>query len=160
MNYIYGDIFELGTMLEYQKDLKIKNCLRKTMVIYAVSIIEALLLWKMNKKIKSGDMKLKHKTEIKEIASTSMRTSGGGTIIMAKKVKKIRKVEEIDFKRRIDLCERNIVLGKELIDKLHKARELRNKLHIDGLRKVRKNYYKRDLDFILDTLQEVERAIR
>ena len=57
------------------------------------------------------------------------------------------------------MCERKKIIGKDLVEKLHKTRALRNKLHIDGSTKVRKNYSQKDLDFVFIVQEEVMQAI-
>ena len=137
------------------------DCIRKTMIIYTVSIIEALLLWKLNKETRAGNIALRNEWKLKDIgASIPLTSKEGNDIVIAEKIKEVRKIEKINFKGRIDLCERHKIIKKELIEKLHEARTMRNKLHIDGSEKVRKKYSQKDVDFIFAIQEETRKAVR
>ena len=45
---VYNDILDLLSMIVYAKP-ETQGCFRKTIVIYTASVIEALLLWKIEK---------------------------------------------------------------------------------------------------------------
>ena len=158
---IQNDVVNFGALLMLSKEKATRNCIRKTIVIYTASIIEALLLWKLNKEISSGNIDLKNESvELKDIGvSIPLRFEDGYAIAIARKIKGVKKIEKIDFKKRIDMCERKKIIGKDLVEKLHKTRALRNKLHIDGSTKVRKNYSQKDLDFVFIVQEEVMQAI-
>lgn len=139
----------------------IKDCIRKTIIIYTTSIIEALLLWKLNKEIDAGNIALRNEWKLKDIgASIPLTSKDGNDIVIAEKIKEVRKIEKINFKGRIDLCERHKIIKEELIEKLHEARNMRNKLHIDGSEKVRKAYSQKDVGFILAVQEETRKAVR
>ena len=139
----------------------INDCIRKTMIIYTTSIIEALLLWKLNKEINAGNIALRDEWELKDIgASIPLKSKDGNAIVIAEKIRKVRTIEKINFKGRIDLCERHKIIREDLIEKLHEARNMRNKLHIDGSEKVRKKYSQKDVDFIFAVQEETRKAVR
>ena len=158
---IQNDVFNLGMLLKQSKEKETRNCIRKTVVIYTVSIIEALLLWKLNEEIKKGNIAVKNRWYLRDIGvSVPLKSKQGNDIAIAEKIKDERTIEKIDFKRRIDLCELNAILKEPLIKKLHKARELRNKLHIDGIHAIRKDYSNKDIDFSQSVLDETRKAVQ
>ena len=121
-----------------------------------------LLLWKLNKEIDAGNIVLKNERSLKDIGvSIPLKSKNDNDIVIAEKIKKkARKIEKLNFKERIDLCKRHEIIEEELSKDLHKARNMRNKLHIDGSKKVRKKYSQKDVDFILTTQEETRKAVR
>ena len=159
---IQNDILGLGILSAILPEEDTTNdCIRKTITIYTVSIIEALLLWKLNKEINAGNIALRNEWELRDIGvSIPLKSKDGNEIVIAEKIKEVRKIEKINFKGRIDLCERHKIIKEELIEKLHEARTMRNKLHIDGSKKVRKKYLQKDVDFISAVREETIKAVR
>ena len=161
---IYNDVLDLGTLLTQTKGRAIKNCIRKTIVMYTGSIIEALLLWKLNEEIKKGNLDIKNERRFNDIGlavSTKIKSENGNTIAIVERIENERKIEKIDFNERIKLCkENNIIQDSLLIEELHKARKLRNKIHIDGLKEVKKAYNKNDLNFVFQVLGKTIHAVK
>ena len=157
---VQDDISALGTLLSSPEKETTKECIRKTIVIYTASIIEAILLWKLRKELGNGKVVLKDAFIYKEIDSVSLQVASGNDVVIAEKVKEVRDLGKMDFVRRIDVCEKyGIIKNKKLIKKLHKTRDLRNKVHIDEVKKVKKNHSQKELDFIFAALEETIQAI-
>ena len=166
---VHSDVLRLGTLLDSLQENAIENCVRKTIVIYTASIIEAisqrnirfaLLLWKLNKEIAAGNLEIWDEWQLKDIGCTvPLKSDPGNDIVIAEKIREERMIEGVDFKRRIDLSDRHGVIAGELVEKLHEVRSARNKLHIDGLEEVRKNYDQGDVDFVFAVLREVAEAV-
>ena len=157
---IQYDVLRLGVLLDSSQEDAVKNCIRKTIVIYTASIIEALLLWKLNKEIAVGKVEIRDRWRLKDIGcSVPLKSKDGNDIAIAEKVREVHTIEEVDFKRRIDLSERHGIIAGALIEKLHEVRNVRNKLHIDGLEEVRKNYEREDVDFVFTVLEEAVKLI-
>ena len=159
---IQNDILGLGILSAILPEEDTTNdCIRKTIIIYTTSIIEALLLWKLNKEIGAGNIALRDEWKLKDIGvSIPLTSKEGNDIVIAEKIKEVRKIEKINFKGRIDLCERHKIIKGELIEKLHEVRTMRNKLHIDGSEKVKKKYSQKDMNFIFAVQEETIKAVR
>ena len=64
---VRSDIIALGGLLKDQNKSDVKSCLRKTMIIYAASIMEALLLWKLKKEITSDKVTLSNEWKYSDL---------------------------------------------------------------------------------------------
>ena len=157
---IQGDVLRLGVLLDSLQEYAVENCIRKTIVVYTASIIEALLLWKLNREISAGRAEIRDRLRLKDIGCfVPLKSEDGNDIAIAEKIREVRTIEEVDFKRRIDLSERHGIIEGELIKKLHEVRNVRNKLHIDGLEEVKKSYEQEDIDFVFTVLEETIKAV-
>ena len=65
-------------------------------------LLKPLLLWKLNKEISSGNIDLKNESvELKDIGvSIPLRFEDGYAIAIARKIKGVKKIEKIDFKKK------------------------------------------------------------
>ena len=141
---------------EYDKILS--SSFRKTIIIYTASVIEALLLWRLKKKIKSTKVELSDKWKYYNIKilhqiDTSEEIIGGNR----KKEKK--DINKLDFVRVIDLCVKHGIITEQFSEKAHKVRELRNRLHIGGLAEIEKEYTKKDLNFVFGVAKKVKNTV-
>ena len=76
-------------------------------------------------------------------------------LIAGKRKQEVKKIDDLDFNRTIDVCEKyRTVKSTKLIKDLHKVRKLRNELHIGGIAAIRKTYTRNDLTFVFDTLEK------
>ena len=155
---VHNDVIELLPMIAYTKP-QIENCLRKTIIIYTASIIEALLFWKIEKEL--GTEKVVLSNEIKYFDSKKVYEAGDFDLFVVKGKAEMKKLNELDFNRMIGVCEsRRVLRSKKLIDGLHKVRKLRNKLHIGGLKTVTKTYPKKEVEFVLEVLEKTIQSIK
>ena len=155
---VYNDVFELFPMIAYTKP-EIEHCLRKTIIIYTASIIEALLLWKIEKELGTGKVVLSN--EIKYFDPKKVYEAEDFDLFVVKGKAEIKKLNELDFNRMIGVCESHKILkNKKLADALHKVRKLRNKLHIGGLRTVTKTYPQKEVEFVLEVLEKVIQSVK
>ena len=156
---VRDDISDLGVLLEIQGKERTKSCLRKTMIIYAASIIEALLLWRLKKEVRSDNVTLSD--EWKYLDIKKFYKTDEFELIAGKRRREVRKIDDLDFNRIIDLygkCRvtRNIKLTKDL----HAVRKLRNELHIGGIAIIRKVYTQNNLKFVFDTLEKTILSVK
>ena len=148
-----NDISDLGMLLEIQDKKRIKSCLRKTIIIYTASIIEALLVWKLKKGVASDKVTLSN--EWKYLDLKKFYETDAFELIAGKRKQEVKKINDLDFNRLIDVCEKyRTVRSKKLIDDLHKVRKMRNELHIGGITTTRKIYTQNDVEFVLDILEK------
>ena len=148
---VRNDIATLGGLLRKQNKAEVKSCLRKTMIIYIASIIEALLLWKLKKETTSDKVVLS--SEWKYLDLKKFYATDEFELIAGKRKQEVKKISDLDFNRTIDVCEKyRAVKSANLIKDLHKVRKLRNELHIGGIAAIRKTYTQNDLKFVFDTL--------
>ena len=155
---VHNDVIELLPMIAYTK-LGIGHCLRKTIIIYTASIIEALLLWKIEKELGAGKVVLSN--EIKYFDPKKVYEAGDFDLFVVKGRAEMRKPNDLDFNRLIGVCDnRKVLKSRKLIDALHKVRKLRNKLHIGGLRTVTKTYPQKEVEFVLEVLEKTIQSVR
>ena len=150
---VQDDIAALGGLLREQNKPEVKSCLRKTIIIYTASIIEALLLWKLKKETASDKVVLS--SEWKYLDLKKFYATDEFELIAGKRKQEVKKIDDLDFNRTIDVCEKyRTVKSAKLIKDLHKVRKLRNELHIGGIAAIRKTYTRNDLTFVFDTLEK------
>lgn len=141
---------------EYDKTLS--SSFRKTIIIYTASIIEALLLWKLKKKIKSTKVELSDEWKYYNIKILH-RIDALEEIIGGSRKKEKRDISKLDFVRVIDLCVKHGIITEQFSKKVHKVRELRNRLHIGGLAEIEKEYTKKDLNFVFVVAKKVKNTV-
>ena len=154
---VYADIIELMMMVPSAKQ-QAQNCLRKTIIIYTASIIEALLLWKIQKEFGAKDVVMKH--EWKYHAVKVIHSDNDFEVIGAKRSQEKRNSNRLDFNRMVSLCKDEKLLDKDLLKDIDEVRKLRNKLHIGGLKDVTKTYPSEDVKFVIKILGEIVQSIR
>ena len=153
LNQVYGDITGLQASLLVEKKEDMKICLRKTIIIYIASIIEALLVWKLRESIKDDVVVLNDEWKYANIVT--IHIDGAIEVIAGKRKKERKKIDSLDFNGVINVCNNyKIITNKNLIEELHTIRKLRNRLHIGGLQEVQKEYSEKDLNFALETMEK------
>ena len=156
---VRNDIVALGGLLRKQNKSEVKSCLRKTIIIYTASIIEALLLWKLKKEIESDKVVLS--SEWKYLDLKKFYATDEFELIAGKRKQEVKKIDDLDFNRMIDVCEKyEAIKSAKLTKDLHKVRKLRNELHIGGIATIRKTYTQNDLKFVLDTLEKTALSMK
>jgi len=141
---------------EYDKTLS--SSFRKTIIIYTASIIEALLLWKLKKKIKSRKVELSDEWKYYNIKILH-RIDDLGEVIGGNRKKEKKDINKLDFIRVVDLCVKHRIITERFSKKVHQVRELRNRLHIGGLAEIDKEYTKKDLNFVFGVAKKVKRTV-
>ena len=134
----------------------LRGSFRKSAMVNTASIIEALLLWMLKKKLKETDLK-KETTSfkiLKEIYSVNDRER----IVLGRDEVKIehRKFSKLNFAEINPLCREQRIIREELYKKIDQVRVARNGLHIGGLAKVEEGYSKKELEFIFSVAKEVK----
>ena len=153
MEDVRNDVSDLGMLLEIQDKERIKRCIRKTIIIYTASIIEALLLWKLRKGVASDRITLSN--EWKYLDLKKFYETDEFELIAGKRKQEVKKINDLDFNRLIDVCEKyQVVKSAKLIKDLHKVRKMRNELHIGGITTTRKIYTQNNLEFVFDVLEK------
>lgn len=141
---------------EYDKTLS--SSFRKTIIIYTASIIEGLLLWRLKKKIKSTKVELSDEWKYYDIKILH-QVGASEEIIGGRRKKEKKDINKLDFVRVIDLCVKHGIITKRFSKKVHKVRELRNRLHIGGLAEIEKEYRKKDLNFVFGIAKKVKNTV-
>ena len=159
----FDHILDLLTLLESdlykEKDKKIlASSLRKTIVIHTASIIEALLLWKLKKKVKDDMVELSDEWKYIDIKIIH-RLNELEYIIVGKRKKETRQFNQLDFVRIIDLCKKHKIINNNLAKDSHHVRKLRNRLHISGLTAMEKDYTKSDLNFVFNVAKSAKEIV-
>ncbi|MCY4577391.1 MAG: hypothetical protein OXB96_03170 [Candidatus Kaiserbacteria bacterium] len=160
---VRADITLLMAMVP-QVNRDVRHCLRKTIIIYTASIIEALLLWKVKKEFGTGKITLPDEWK-QHILYTIPQRSGeeekeGCKITLTRHTKERKDADKMDFNRMLRLCRHAKTLPVDLLSKMDTVRNMRNTLHIGGLKTATKIYSQKDVDFSLETLAKVMRLIR
>ena len=153
----FDHIVELVAIVD-KYDKILSSSFRKTIIIYTASIIEALLLWKLKKKIKSRKVELSEEWRYYNIKILH-RLDASEEIIGGNRKKEKKDINKLDFIRVIDLCVKHGIITKQFSRKVHQVRELRNRLHIGGLAKVDKEYTKKDLNFVFGVAKKVKNTV-
>ena len=156
INNVRADIAELMTMVPSAKQ-QAQNCLRKTIIIYIASIIEALLLWSIKKEL--GVKEITMKDEWKYHTIKVIHADDDFEVVGAKRRREKRNSDRLDFSRMLTLCKDEKLLGKDLLKDIDEVRKLRNKLHIGGLKDVTKIYPSEDVKFVAKVLRETTQSI-
>ena len=132
--------------------------MRKTVVIYTASVAEALLLWKIEKEIGSGEVTLLDEWRQYEIKI--LHRDKNFELISAKRSNEKKDINKLDFNRMITVCKQKKLLREPLLKDLDKVRKMRNKLHIGGVEEITKKYTQEDVEFVLNTLEKTMRIIQ
>ncbi|MBU0569935.1 hypothetical protein KKB40_04100, partial [Patescibacteria group bacterium] len=126
------DLSTLSTSISYRGKTTLVSSLRKTIIIYTASIIEALLLWKLKQKIKNRKIKLSGEWKYFDIKVLHIVKNPSREIVAGKRKLEEKSVDRLDFVRIIDLALKYEIVGESLSKKLDKVRKLRNRLHVGG----------------------------
>ena len=160
------DILSLTAMV-LQADQGVQDCLRKTIIIYTASAVEALLLWKIKERF--GAEKIALKDEPKHHILHTLHTDytreqkdgdEGFQIALTKITKEKKDADKLDFNTMIITAKNEELLPEGLLDGIDKVRKMRNKIHIGGLKSVIKTYPQEDVDFTLEVLEAVTQSIQ
>ena len=135
-------------------DKILSSSFRKTVIINTASIIEALLQWKLKKKVETKEVELSDEWKFYDIKILH-KINASEEVVGAKRKKERKQVSKLDFVRIIDLCVKHKIVTEHFSKDLHKVRELRNRLHLGGLEEVEKEYTKRDLNFVFGVAERV-----
>lgn len=161
LDITFDHIIELISFLEkpVEKDeysiVKISS-FRKTIIIYTVSIIEAFLLWKLKKIIKSDKIKLKENWEYKDIKKIhTLKNDPLKEIVWCKRKNQEKNISKLNLVEVNRLCGKYKIIKKDIFKEVEKVRALRNKLHIGGLRELR-IYTKDDLEFVFSVAKKIK----
>ena len=164
IQHLRHDIIRLTALLPHAKESKSKgleNCIRKTIIIYTASILEALLRWHIQKHLGSGKITLKNKWKQKNLYTLPpQRKDSGHRIVLMEETREQKDSEKLDFNRMIHLCKEENLLNNDLLNDLDEIRKLRNSLHIGGLVAVTKTYSQKKMDFVLNQVKETMQAMQ
>jgi len=160
LDVVFDHVMHLLVLLEsgsYSGKSLLVSSMRKTIVVNFASIIEAVLLWRLKKKVKSDKIELSDEWKYFDIKTIHVIEPDSEEVIAGKRKKEKKSLDGLDFVRIIDLCMKHNIINKSICEDLHKVRRLRNRLHIGGLKEVEKEYTKKDLDFVFGVAIRVER---
>lgn len=137
----------------------LKSSFRKTTIIYTASIIEALLLWFLKRRIKEAD--LKRETKIFKISKDIYKINNEERIVLGKDVIKTEqfKFSKLNLVDINSICKNNGIITDKMFKDVDKVRALRNRLHIGTLVVVEKDYTKIDLEFVFSVAKEVKKFV-
>ena len=155
---VFRDVFGLIALLSDDVSPSVVSCLRKTVVLYTASIIEALVLWKIRQEVVAEKVTLKN--EWKYLDPKLIHTTDAYEIIWAKRKEEERSISNLDFNVMIRICRDKNIFGDALLLDLDKVRKLRNEIHTDRLENVVKTYRMVNVEFVQKVLIETVRAIR
>ena len=163
LNTVFELIFELTSILEsksYRQKQAITSSLRKTIIIYTASVIEALLYHIIKQQI--GSQKICLEEEWHYYDQKIFHKLDDDTEIIGGYRKRITKdVNKIDFSTMIKLCKSHRLIKQQvLIKKLDRIRILRNRLHLGAIANIERKYTRIQLEFCNNVLEEVIRIIK
>ena len=161
-----ADILSLMAMVS-QADQSVQNCLRKTIIIYTASMVEALLLWSIKEEVGVEKIALKDEPKyhiLHTLHTNYTREQKDGEeefeIALTKITKEKKDADKMDFNQMILVAKSKTLLPEDLLDDIDKVRKMRNKIHIGGLKTIIKNYPQEDVDFTLEVLEEIIQSMQ
>ena len=131
---VYGDTLKLMAMIMYTES-QVEHCLRKTIIIYTASVIEALLLWKIREYLGAEKVILHNEWRYRD--PRLIHTADDYEIIWAKRNREERDVEKLDFNRMITLCKNKRILKENVLEKLDEVRKPEKQ---DSYRRIKNGY--------------------
>lgn len=159
-NELIIELVLLSESADYQERPSLINSIRKTVIIYSASIIEAILLWKLKRKYCSNKAKIDNEWEYKDPHKIHSLTDKNEEIVWCRRKLVEKRVDRLDFMNITRLCEKHAVLrGEKLIKDVNKIRKMRNNLHIGSLSYIDQNYQPEDLEFCFSVIKRVKKVV-
>ncbi|MFZ5376783.1 MAG: hypothetical protein ACOZAN_03925 [Patescibacteria group bacterium] len=156
-------ILELVLLSEsegYQERPSLVSSLRKTIVIHTASIVEAVLLWKLKQKYRSGEAEIDDEWEYRDPHKIHDLTDQIEQIVWCRRKQVKKRVDRLDFMHVTRLCEKHALLrGEKLVEDVNAIREMRNNIHIGNLADIDRDYQPADLEFCFSVLKRVKEMI-
>ena len=163
LDIVFDHIIELISVSESNKyENTIISSFRKTIIVYTATIIEALLLWKLKEKVKGNDVELKEDWRYKDVRKIhTLEKDPLEEIIWCKRIKETekKKISKLNLVETNRLCKKYKIITENDFKNIEKVRELRNKLHISGLKRLEKGYTKKDLEFVFGVAKRVKELV-
>ncbi len=132
-----------------------KSGFYKAAIIFASSVVEALVFNLLEKK---GDteMPLEEWNCIESNLLPQTYVIDGSRLSICKRGRqKFQLRKHTDFKKVNEICLKLNIFSHEFFEKIEKIRELRNKVHIQGLNHVDRSYTKRELEVISSVIDDL-----
>lgn len=127
----------------------------KAAIILAASVVEALafrILSKSSLNMPLGDWQCKNSSFL----PTFCQSKNGNRLSVCERVQPTFKLERnTDFKKVNEVCFKIKVFSKNFFEKIEKVRNLRNKIHIQGLSNLDRSYTKKELEFVSSVVNEL-----
>ena len=157
---VHDDIAKLKALMSFA-DNGIQGCLRKTIVVYIASVIEALLLWKIKREVGTGKVALSDEWRHRVLSSVLVTESDEEYhISFTKQTKERKDVNKLDFNRMIALCRSEKLLQEKVLSDLDAVRKMRNRVHIGGLTTVTKTFPQKNIEFALEMLERTVLSVQ
>ncbi len=163
LDMVFDHILELILVIETSNNLSSTSIssFRKTLIIYTASIVEALLLYKLKLFIKSDILIEKDKKNkwVYPDVKVLHKLPGSTDEIIAgtRKIKEIEtRVDKINFEGLVTHCKINDLITEDLYREIKKLKNLRNRLHIGGLKEIEKGYSEKDLKLAFSAAQRLK----
>ena len=163
LDIVFNHIIELISISESNKYRNaIISSFRKTIIIYTATIIEALLLWKLKERIKKNDIELKEYWKYRDIKKIhTLKENPLEEIVWCKRKleienKKLSKLNLVEINR---ICKKYRIITENDFKNVEKVRDLRNRLHIGGLKKLEKGYTRNDLEFVFSVAKRIKELV-
>lgn len=160
MQYI---IFLVSLEEEYKLPGAVTYSAFKTIIIFTASIIESLINYKLHELLKSGKIK-KDKIMGKEkrylVIKALYEISPTEKICGVKEVIKLKKIS--DNTRFIELnrvAKKSNLFTEVLFKKAEEVREMRNRIHLFGLKEIDDKYTKKDITNIFTKTRDIIKRI-
>ena len=163
LDLVFDYIVELISVSESNRyENTIISSFRKTIIVYTATIIEALLLWKLKEKVKGNVIELKEDWRYKDIKKIhTLEKNPLEEIIWCKRIKEIekKKISKLNLIETNRLCKKYKIITENDFKNVEKVRDLRNRLHIGGLKKLEKSYTKNDLEFVFGVAKRTKELV-
>lgn len=132
----------------------------KTAIILTASVVEALafkILSKSTIEMPLMDWQCKNSALLSEF----YQSKNGCKLSLCERFRPVFKLERnTDFKKVNEVCLKLKIFSKKFFEKIEKVRELRNKIHIQGLNNIDRSYTKKELEFVSSVMNELLNKIK
>ena len=163
LDFVFDYIIELISVSESNRyEGEIISSFRKTIIVYTATIIEALLLWKLKEKVKGNIIELKENWKYKDIKKIhTLEKNPLEEIVWCKRTKEIekKKISKLNLIETNRLCKKYRIITENDFKNVEEVRDLRNRLHIGGLKKLEKGYTKNDLEFVFGVAKRTKELV-
>lgn len=157
VNIAFEYILNLTTIQEdpHYNTPNVINSLRKTVLIYTVSIIEAILIYILKNKLKFNTIRIPNEWRYSD-PKVLYKIDEDEQVIGCIRKSVQKQINKIDLYRIIDISQHKNIISNSLAQDLHRARILRNNLHIGTLSTIDKGNSNEDLEFIFSIAKRVK----
>ncbi len=132
-----------------------KSGFYKAAIIFSASVVEALA-YKLLERNLEKEMPLEDWSCAESTLLPNTFIVNGSRLSICKRIQqRFQLKKHTDFKKVNEICKKLNIFSQSFYEKVEKIRELRNKVHIQGLDRTDRSYTKRELELISFVMDEL-----